>query len=278
MRKGNKVNKEVINQQIDKGTSRLLTCVLTGMLLTGCGSSDQEAASESRPETPTVAAETVLATHPDFTGVWQVIDPVMQLTTSDGKTPPLLPESQSLYEERVALFEAGNVSDYDPVFQGCKPMGAPRNLYDGSQPESIQPFEIQQREDALMFGYTFNRALRFVDIVDQFREIPGPTYYGTSIAHWDGDSLEITGKKYQQSTLLDAAGMTHSDELVTVERLRLLDENTLEDRITYKDPKTFSNDWEATFTFRKLPADTRIQDDFCLQRLNIKLFTPLKDL
>lgn len=214
---------------------------------------------------------------PNFNGVWQVTTPVNQLKTADGKAPPLLPAAQKIYDQRLAQFKAGKAMEYDPTFQGCKPLGAPRNMYDGSQPAEIQPFEIQQSATRLMFGYTFNRMVRFVDIKKEFGEIAGPTYYGTSIGKWDGNTLVITGKMYHDTTLLDAAGMPHSDELETVERLTLKDSNTLENRITFKDKQTFSKNWDAVMTFKKLPAGTKIQEDVCLQRMNITLKSPVAE-
>lgn len=225
-----------------------------------------------------VASLAGAANTPNFNGVWQVTTPVTQLKTADGKAPPLLPEAQKTYNRRVALFKAGKAKDYDATLQGCKPLGTPRNIYDGSIPAEIQPFEIQQGETKVFFGYTFNRTDRFVDIKDSFGEIAGPTYYGTSIGQWQGDTLVVTGRMFNEITLLDAAGMPHSDELETVERFKLLDGgNGLEDRITFKDKKTFSKDWEAVVRFKKLPAGTKIQEDICLQRLNITLKSPVAE-
>lgn len=224
------------------------------------------------------ASWAALSKEKNFNGVWQVTTPITQLKTADGKTPPLLPEAQKLYAERTAQFKAGKAKEYDPTLQGCKPIGAPRNTYDGSLPAAIQPFEIQQNESRLMFGYTFNRTMRFVDIKNQFGDIPGPTYYGTSIGKWQGNTLVVTGKMFNEGTLLDAAGMPHSDELEVVERFTLKDNgNTLESRMTFKDPNTFSKSWDATVSYKKLPAGTRIQEDLCLQRLNITLQSPVAE-
>lgn len=208
---------------------------------------------------------------PDFNGVWQVITPVIQLKTSDGKAPPLTAAAQKVYGERLAKFKAGKAKDYDPTLQSCKPMGAPRNSYDGSLPSEIQPFEIQQGESKLMFGYTFNRTERFVDIKPKFGDIAGPTYYGTWIAKWQGQTLVMTGKMLNEGTLLDAAGMPHSEALEVTERLTLKDSNTLVSTLSFQDPATFTKAWKTTVTYKKLPAGTRIQEDFCLERLNITL-------
>lgn len=207
---------------------------------------------------------------PDLNGVWQVTNPVVQLKTVDGKAPPLLPESQKVYDERIAKLKAGKAREYDPSLQSCKPLGEPRMGYESKD----FPFEIQQGEDRLMFGYQWNRMVRFVDVKNEFGDVAGPTYMSTSIAKWDGNTLVVTSKEINDITLLDASGMPHSEDLELTERFTLKDNgNTLEERITFKDPKTFSKAWDTVVSYKKLPG-ARIAEDLCLERLNITLRSP----
>lgn len=207
---------------------------------------------------------------PDLTGVWRINDPVTQLKTVNGKAPPLLPAAQKIYDERIANYKAGKGTEYDPSLQTCKPLGEPRMSYEGKE----FPFEIQQRDDRLMFGYTWNRMVRFVDIKKDFGDIAGPTYMSSSIAQWEGNTLVVHAKEINDLTLLDAAGMPHSEALELTERFTLKNNgNTLEERITYKDPNTFSKPWDTVVTYSKVPG-ARIAEDICLERLNITLKSP----
>ena len=71
------------------------------------------------------------------------------------------------------------------------------------------------------------------------------------------------------NTLLDSAGLPHSESLKVTEKVRLLDNGaTLENRITIDDPETFTQPWETVVRFKKLPKGTEIKEDICLDRLD----------
>jgi len=50
-----------------------------------------------------------------------------------------------------------------------------------------------------------------------------------------------------------------------VERLRLKDKNTPEDRITITDPKVFTRPWEAVVLYKRVANET-FTEDVCLDR------------
>jgi hypothetical protein len=50
------------------------------------------------------------------------------------------------------------------------------------------------------------------------------------------------------------------------ERFRLIDADTLEDRITIEDPAYFTRPWEAVLTYKRQPA-ALFPEDVCLDRL-----------
>lgn len=198
-----------------------------------------------------------------FDGVWQVHTPITQLKTSDGKTPPLLPAAQKIYAERSAQLKAGKRA-FDPV-TSCKPMGEPRTAYD---PEG-GVFEILVNPKVVLFTHTWNRMVRFVYVTDQPVDVIGPTYYGTANAKWEGGTLVIDAQGFHEETLLDAAGMPHSDELHITQRYTLKNAGkTLEQRIRFEDPKTFSKAWETVISYDR-KSDARVPEDVCPERLGI---------
>ncbi|MGC3982403.1 MAG: hypothetical protein QM808_14230 [Steroidobacteraceae bacterium] len=198
-----------------------------------------------------------------FDGVWQVHTPITQLKTADGKAPPLLPEAQKLYAERMAQFKKGDHS-FDPI-SICKPMGEPRTAYD---PQG-GVFEILVNPKVVLFTHTWNRMVRFVYITDQPVDVIGPAYYGTANARWEGKTLVIDAQGFHEETLLDAAGMPHSDELHITQRYTLKNAGkTLEQRIRFEDPKTFSKAWETVVSYDRKPG-ARVPEDVCTERLGI---------
>jgi hypothetical protein len=196
-------------------------------------------------------------------GVWQIETPISRLQSSDGRAPPLRPAAKAQYEQRQQQLARGE-RNFDAT-QRCKPMGLPRSSYD---PEA-GPLEIVLHPTVVVFGYTWNRMVRFAYVRDTLPEVLGPTYYGTATARWVGEELVLTTRGFHDSTLLDAAGMPHSDELQLVERYRLRDNGTrLLHTLQITDAKTFTRPWQASFSYRRLPA-ARIAEDHCIERLKI---------
>lgn len=195
-------------------------------------------------------AEGLAATpaRPDFEGVWQITTPVIHLRSADGKAPPLRPEARKLYDQRSALRKAGKAQDYDATIL-CKPMGEPRIGYEG------QPFDIVQNDQVIFVGYAWNSMARFVYLREQHGEIAGPSYQGSWIGKWDGDSLVFDGIGFHETTLLDAAGMPHSAELHVVQRLTLKSGGRqLEIRTTFTDATIFTRPWSTVHTYRRRPG------------------------
>ena len=214
-----------------------------------------------------LAANIATAATPDFTGVWQVADAVKELKTEQGKTPPLLPDAQKLYDQRRAQLKQGDDS-FDTT-NHCKPMGQPRIMYDSKE----FPFDIVQTPKKIFFGYQWNRQPRYV-YVDDDMETLSPVYYGYSTAHWEEDTLVVNVTGLDDATLLDASGMPHSDNLQLTERYQLKhDGKQLQVRYTFNDPDTFSQTWDAVVTYNKVP-NGRIEEDICVDRL--KLFSKSK--
>ena len=202
----------------------------------------------------------------DFDGVWQVLQPIVQLKTTDGSEPPLKPEALRTYLARAAQLEANNRA-FDATLQ-CKPMGEPRTAYD---PEG-GPFEIMVNKAVIAFAYTWNRMIRFVYINSAPPDPIGPTYYGTANAHWQGKALIIDSRGFHDQTLLDAAGMPHGEQLKLTERYTLSKGGReLQEVLRFDDPGVFTRPWQTTVTYRRLP-EARIQEDVCIERLGIKSY------
>ena len=206
---------------------------------------------------------TVQAEHADFNDVWQLAgNKLVELKTAEGKVPPLNKTAIMVYQQRSKMYGKGDLS-YD-AGQSCKPMGHPRLLWD----EGL-PFDIQVSPERILFGYTWNRLHRLVDVTDAALNVAGPTYLGTAVAQWQGDELVIKSGGYNQATLLDAAGMPHSYQLKITERYRLInDGKQLQLHIEFDDPETFNQSWSTELTFDRVP-NGRIREDICKIRMGL---------
>jgi hypothetical protein len=76
--------------------------------------------------------------------------------------------------------------------------------------------------------------------------------------------------------MLDPSGLPRSEEMTLTERFRLTDAGTtLEARLHFEDPKTYTRPWDALLTFRRLPPGTRIVEDVCFERLKLDDYATL---
>lgn len=208
-----------------------------------------------------VTMSTLVFAAPDLTGIWQVQGTVSTLKTLDGKTPPLKADIAKLYAARKAQLARGDRS-FDPTVTLCKPPGTPRILYEPF------PLEITQTTTQVYFTYQWNRLYRIVDLGDS-NTVIAPTYFGTSNAKWQGEVLTIDVQGLHDDTLLDAAGLPHSDELHITERYQLQDRGKkLSVSLHIEDPKTFVRPWDTRVILNKLATD-RLGEDVCEERMGL---------
>lgn len=198
---------------------------------------------------------------PQFGGVWQPLDPPAALLTLNGKEPPLLPAAKVLYEQRKAQLAKGDTS-FDPTETRCSPPGEPRIF------TQDMPFDIVQTPQKLLFGFQWNRLVRYIEL-DKPMDVISPYYFGTSVGHFVGNELDVDVQGFNDRFFLDRSGLPHSDQLRLSEKFSLSSSgNQLHLQITVNDPKTFSGPWETALNFRKLPH-TRIAEDICTVRKHL---------
>jgi hypothetical protein len=99
----------------------------------------------------------------------------------------------------------------------------------------------------------------------------GPTWMGDAIGHWDGDTLVVDTTGFNDKTWLDRAGHPHSTDLHLVERIRRVDQNTLQDDLTIEDPKAYTKPWGGQITFQLRPK-WNIMEMVCEDNVNFDAF------
>lgn len=199
--------------------------------------------------------------HAEFDGVWQVTGATTALRTSDGKEPPLLPAAKAVYDQHRQSYRKGD-KKFDQTLQ-CQPPGVPRLSFDA------MPFEIMVQAKQVVLMHQWNRLVRFVDIDKAHSEPLGPTFLGQSVGRWEGDTLVVDTNGFNDSTLLDAQGLPHSDQLQVIERYSLSNNGKrLDAVITINDPQTFSVPWNTKVSFKRL-NNVRIAEDVCVERLDL---------
>ncbi|MEO8308454.1 MAG: hypothetical protein ABI616_10510 [Pseudomonadota bacterium] len=191
-------------------------------------------------------------------GTWVPDAAPRALLTSAGAQPPLSKDAAKTYTQRRQRLAAGDAS-FDPT-TWCAGPGMPRIL---TMPNA---FEIRRDGDRLAFIHDWYRWFRVVDLTPGEVEPPLPLTMGFPVGHWEANTLVIRTVGLIDATVMDASGMPHSEQLKLTERLRVLPDGRLEDRITVDDPETFTQPWETVLTFHRDGA-AHVADDVCPDRI-----------
>jgi len=192
-------------------------------------------------------------------GIWVPDAAPQRLLALDGSPAPLTPEAARVHAARLERLQSGD-NAFDQT-TWCAGPGMPRVM---TMP---YPFEIRRDGDYLVFIHGWYRWHRVVDLAGgAVDDPPLPLTMGFPVGHWEGDTLVIRTVGLSDVTVLDASGLPHSDQLVLTERLRVLVDGRLEDRLTIEDPDTYTTPWEAVLYFHR-DAAARVVDDVCPDRI-----------
>jgi hypothetical protein len=82
---------------------------------------------------------------------------------------------------------------------------------------------------------------------------PDPTYAGESIGHWEGDTLVVETRSIHPTAQL-IAGISVSEKIKIIERIRLLDPTHLRIDTTVEDPVMLVKPWTTTRVYERSSA------------------------
>ena len=209
-------------------------------------------AAQARPQTPPVNLE----------GVWRIASPTARLVPVDGPVP-FTAEGRARFAENERFKSRGEYDEYDITTSRCSNPGVPRLMLTPLR------FKIWQRQGVVTFDFEWNRAIRQIDM----RGVPTepalvPFMTGVSKGRWEGETLVALTTDISDRTLLDEL-TPHTDALRVTERMRLVDANTLENRITIEDPAYFTRPWDAVVRYSRQPQ-ALFPEDVCLDRLPVR--------
>jgi hypothetical protein len=177
---------------------------------------------------PTEADWLAVSKLPDFSGVWEIpLGPARGLVGPAAK-PSLTPK----YAAEKKAREAAGVEDDQTA--NCLPPGMPVIM--------IWPYPME-------FLLTPGKVTILLESFSQIRHIytdgrplprdPDPTFNGTSVGHWEGDTLVAETVGFSLLTELER-NVRHSDKLRFIERFRLTDPNTMTIETTLIDPEALT--------------------------------------
>ncbi|HMB72530.1 MAG TPA: DUF6152 family protein [Gammaproteobacteria bacterium] len=248
----------------------------------------------NRPETAAAVdaaiarrlADRRIAGKPDFSGVYYPFNPNAPAPaaapqrqgplppptrtgpTSDGSLgrrpsdPQLTPEYLAQWEVIAASRTSGSY-EYDNI-ANCLPPGMPAMM------GMAYGMEVMQTEDKITFFSEHQDALRRVYLDGRQPSqavLDDPTYAGYSTGHWEADTLVVETLAITTKSFIDSSS-PHSDQMTVHERMRLIEPDVLEDRITVIDPVALEEPWEITRTYRRAaPPDDELREFACAEGL-----------
>jgi hypothetical protein len=180
----------------------------------------------------------------DLTGSWQ--GPYTPDLTR-GTTAVLTPWGQQKF------------SQFDGKMDPCLPVGITRLA---NAPDPIQIVQTPQRVVILYESWHSFRSIPTDGINHSIN--PDPTWLGTSVGKWDGDTLVVDVTQMNDKTSLDTNGHPHSEQLHLTERFRRTGPKTMSYEVTVDDPKAYTQPWKQSRVFQ-LKSGLELMEYVCLE-------------
>jgi hypothetical protein len=214
------------------------------------------------PRTPTGPIPRTPDGNPDFQGYWTArgrgatddiephpasyasgAGPGAVVDPTDGMLPiqPWVPAERQWRAARLFLDPEAN----------CFPAGVPRMMY------GPMPFQLIYFPDNIVMLFDSRHLVRTIRMNSRTHLTPNiRLWMGDSIGYWEGDTLVVESTNFNGKTWLDMSANMLSDSLSVVERIWLIDENTLAYEATITDPKVYTRPWTMAITIARNREDS----------------------
>lgn len=239
---------------------RMVSRIAIAAIMLGAAAAGTQAIAQEPPAQPLTivpdkvwpaSAESVdyraLQSLPDWRGIWA---PML-----GGGPKPEIPQLRGTYkahyEEVQRLIKSGDPEALLKVERrssACEPPGMPGIM--------IQPYNIE-------FLFTPGRVTIVQEAYMQVRRVftdgrplpedPDPTFNGSSIGRWDGNTLVVTTIGLREGGTMGRWGITYSDKVKLTERIHLdpQDKDVLVIENSFEDPKALAAPWHSVARFKR---------------------------
>jgi hypothetical protein len=257
----------------------VLFAVSISLLSAGCH--DEAVPSPARKPasvaTVSAAAPTPVAGHPYFGGIWLNPYGGHKLGKPDNPkyvrppipVPKLTPEYQAQTRAIQQVWEHSQAKGIEGISADsvivkrqilCLPYGMPTEMaYNMS-------FDIHQTADRITIVGELDRAIRriWLDRPQQNVDEVDPGFWGRSVGHWDGDTLEVDTVGIKTGVYGENF-MAHSEQMAIKERISLAEPDILYDRITVTDPLALTEPFTFLVILNRAPKDYEPSEFVCDQ-------------
>lgn len=207
----------------------------------------------------------------DLSGIWapqpSSIPEILQSIPGAASSPPAPLGSEPITKYFANIF-ADFKSDAAPLRPGiklrpddpalrCLPTGMPMFDTYPLQRKIVQTpgliLLLNENDDTFRQVFTDGR---------QFPENLEPSWLGSSVGRWEGDTLVVETAGLNDRSSLDLLGHTHSEKLRITERFHRVTFGTIDFQMTLDDPESFTRPFTVRFNLNLLP-DTDLLESFC---------------
>src|SRR5579862_1973436 len=247
--------------------SRLHVALLL-ILATLALSSTSFAQADKANKAPGAAASAPAVGSRDLSGVWNMLRNNYDFSSFAKGDPPMTAWGEEKFKEtkpsqgpRGVLLSQTN----DQVYK-CFPPGMPYIYL------QVFPMEIVQTPNEVIELFEYDHFVRHIYLNrSKHPDDVTPTYDGDSIGHWEGDTLVVDTVGLNGKIWLDRVGHPESDQMHITERIRRVDQKTLQVDLTFDDPKSYTKPWNAMVRFTLHP-DWDILEHVCEDNLAFESF------
>ena len=99
---------------------------------------------------------------------------------------------------------------------------------------------------------------------------PGPapvdSWMGQSVGHWEGETLVVDVKGFNDQSWFDRAGNFHSEALHVIERYTRASPDVISYEATIEDPQVFTHSWKMSMPlYRRQEKNAQLLDFKCVE-------------
>ena len=180
-------------------------------------------------------------------------------------------EQQRNHENRTVVTAANDPTRFDtgdPELL-CFRAGVPRANY------MPYPFQIFQTPEQILIVYEYKGAYRTI-YMNEERPALDASWMGTSNGHWEGNTLVVDVKGFNEHTWFDREGNFASDELHVVERWTPLSPYHMKYEATIEDPNAFTRPWKMSFIlYKHVEENAELKEFNCVPIVEPMFYKPL---
>ena len=202
-------------------------------------------------------------------GTWERYPTLSAGLGSDAEhRPPPPPEpipAPPLKPEYLAAWQEARVRDAELTRQGLPPVNSGSECLPQGMPGMMMgmfPMEVLETPSQVTFiQEAFNQVRRvYLDEELLAPEDAEPRFSGHSAGHWEGDTLVVDTVGVKDYALFQ--NVPHSMNMRIHERIRLIDEDYMENVVTVTDPEYLTEPWTWTWMYKRWPG-YKIQEYVC---------------